>query len=331
MHSPAAVGGTLEVRVSNVGQKTLDEQKLLKYIMIAGPTASGKSHLAVNLARALGGEVINADSMQLYSDLSILTARPTTRDMKDIAHHLYGILDGAQRASVAIWLGLAAQAMTAIRERGRIPIVIGGTGMYLNAAMNGIAPIPNVPVKIHDTLINLYQDIGGAAFRQKLAVLDPVVANRLVDGDRQRLIRAMGVVTATGIPLSKWQAGAHEGALVGTPIKLAILPQREVLYQRIDDRFDLMLKSKVLEEVNLLAKRGLDPTLPLMKALGLSALISVLREEITLEEASDIGKRDSRHYAKRQMTWMRNNYSAHLTIKKKLSKSLLENIFSLIR
>ena len=317
--------------MSNVGQKTPDNQRTSKYIMIAGPTASGKSRLAIDLARALGGEVINADSMQLYSDLSILTARPTARDMRDIAHHLYGVLDGAQRASVAVWLGLAAQAMTAIRERGRIPIVIGGTGMYLNAAMNGIAPIPNVPVKIHDTLINLYQDIGGAAFRQKLAVLDPVVANRLVDGDRQRLIRAMGVVTATGIPLSKWQAGAHEGALVGTPIKLAILPQREVLYQRIDDRFDLMLKSKVLEEVNLLAKRGLDPTLPLMKALGLSALISVLREEITLEEASDIGKRDSRHYAKRQMTWMRNNYSAHLTIKKKLSKSLLENIFSLIR
>ena len=331
MHSPAAVGGTLEVRVSNVGQKTLDEQKLLKYIMIAGPTASGKSHLAVNLARALGGEVINADSMQLYSDLSILTARPTTRDMKDIAHHLYGILDGAQRASVAIWLGLAAQAMTAIRERGRIPIVIGGTGMYLKAAMNGIAPIPNVPVKIHDTLTNLYQDIGGAAFRQKLAALDPVVANRLVDGDRQRLIRAMGVVTATGTPLSKWQAGAHEGALVGKPVKLAILPQREVLYQRIDDRFDLMLNSKVLEEVHLLAQRRLDPTLPLMKALGLSALISVLKEEITMEEASYIGKRDSRHYAKRQMTWMRNNYSAHFTIKKKLSKSLLENIFSLIR
>ena len=317
--------------MSNIGQKTLDKQTPLKYIMIAGPTASGKSHLAVEVARALGGEVINADSMQLYSDLSILTARPTARDMRDIAHHLYGVLDGAQRASVAVWLGLAAQAMTAIRERGRIPIVIGGTGMYLSAAINGIAPIPNVPVKIHDSLITLYQDIGGAAFRQKLAALDPVVANRLVDGDRQRLIRAMGVVTATGIPLSKWQAGAHEGALLGRPIKLAILPQREILYQRIDDRFDLMLKSKVLEEVHLLAKRRLDPTLPLMKAMGLSALISVLKGEITLEEASYIGKRDSRHYAKRQMTWMRNNYNAHFTIKKKLSKSLVENIFSLIR
>ncbi|MFL2845449.1 MAG: tRNA (adenosine(37)-N6)-dimethylallyltransferase MiaA [Candidatus Puniceispirillaceae bacterium] len=317
--------------MSNAAWNTLDKQNLLKYIMIAGPTASGKSQLAVDLARALDGEVINADSMQLYSDLSILTARPSSADMRDIVHHLYGVIDGAQRASVAVWLGLAAEAMAAIRERGRIPIIIGGTGMYLNAAVNGIAPIPNVPVKIHNAVTILFQDIGGAAFRQKLAALDPTAAAWLVDGDRQRLIRAMGVVTATGTPLSEWQAGAHEGALVGRPIKLAIMRPREILYQRIDDRFDLMLESGVLEEVSRLAKRRLDPTLPLMKALGLSALISSLNKEITLEEAVCIGKRDSRHYAKRQMTWLRNNFSAHLTVNKKLSKSLLENIFSLIR
>lgn len=330
MHPPAANVGTLGVGVLNGAQNTLDKQNLLKYIMIAGPTASGKSQLAIDLARALGGEVVNADSMQLYSDLSILTARPSAKDMKDIAHHLYGVLDGAQRASVAVWLGLAAEAMVAIRARGRIPIVIGGTGMYLDAAMNGIAPTPNVPVNIHDAATTLYQEIGGAAFRQKLAALDPMLATRLVDGDRQRLIRAMGVVRATGTPLSTWQAGAHEGALEGRPIKLAMLPPRGVLYKRIDDRFDLMLENKALEEVNRLAKRRLDPTLPLMKALGLSALISVLNKEITLEEAGYIGKRDSRHYAKRQMTWLRNNYNAHMTINKKLSKSLLENIFSLI-
>ena len=154
--------------MSNVGQKTVDKHKSLKYIMIAGPTASGKSHLAIDLARALDGEVVNADSMQLYSDLSILTARPTARDMRDIAHHLYGVLDGAQRASVAVWLGLAAKAMTAIRARGRIPIVIGGTGMYLDAAINGIAPTPDVPITIHDAATTLYEEIGGAAFRQKL-------------------------------------------------------------------------------------------------------------------------------------------------------------------
>ena len=330
MHSPAANGGTLEIIVSNAAQNTLDKKKRLEYIMIAGPTASGKSHLAVDLARALDGEVVNADSMQLYSDLSILTARPSARDMGGVVHHLYGILDGAERASVAVWLGLAAEAMTAIRGRGRLPIVIGGTGMYLHAAMNGIAPTPDVPIKIHNTATALYQEIGGAAFRQKLAVLDPTLAAQLVDGDRQRLIRAMGVVTSTGIPLSTWQAGEHKGALEGRPIKLAILPPREVLYKRIDDRFDLMLKSNVLEEVDRLAKRRLDPSLPLMKALGLSALTSVLNGEMTIEEAGYVSKRDSRHYAKRQMTWLRNNYNAHKTINKKLSESLLENIFSLV-
>ena len=317
--------------MSNAARNNLNKQNLPEYIMIAGPTASGKSQLAVELAGAIGGEVINADSMQLYSDLSVLTARPSARDFKGVAHHLYGILDGAQRASVAVWLGLAAEAMAVIRARGRIPIVIGGTGMYLDAAMNGIAPVPDVPIKIHDAATDLYQDIGGAAFRQKLAALDPQIADKLVDGDSQRLIRAMGVVTATGTSLSKWQAGAHKGALVGRPIKLAILPPREILYQRIDDRFDLMLESNVLEEVRRFAKRRLDPTLPLMKALGLSALISVLNKEKTLEEAVSICKRDSRHYAKRQMTWLRNNYNAHMTINMKLSKSLIESIFSLIR
>ena len=331
MYSPAANGGTLEVVVSNAAQNSVDKHKHLKYIMIAGPTASGKSQLAVELARALNGEVVNADSMQLYSDLSILTARPSAQDMGDIAHHLYGVLDGAKRSSVAVWLGLAAEAMAKIRARGRMPIVIGGTGMYLDAAMNGIAPTPAVPLKIHNAATTLYHDIGGAAFRQKLNVLDPTAAAKLVDGDRQRLIRAMGVVIATGIPLSTWQAVAHEGALEGRPIKLAILPPRKILYKYIDDRFDLMLESEAVQEARRLARRRLDPTLPVMKALGLSALISVLNDEITLEEASYIGKRDSRRYAKRQMTWLRNNYNAHITINKKLSKSLVENIFSIIR
>lgn len=316
--------------MSNARKNASDKKPDISYIMIAGPTASGKSQLAINLAHALDGEVINADSIQLYADLSILTARPSASDMKDIPHHLYGVLDGAQRASVAIWLALAAEAMAAIRGRGRMPIVIGGTGMYLDAAMNGIAPIPNVPAKIHDATTTLYQDIGGAAFRQNLATLDPLAAARLTDGDRQRLIRAMGVVTATGTPLSSWQAGAHEGALAGRPVTLAMLPPREILYQRINNRFDLMLEAGALDEVCRLAARQLDPTLPLMKALGVVALKSVLDGEMTCDEAAYISKRDSRHYAKRQMTWLRNNYNTQITINTKLSKSLIDNIFSLI-
>ena len=338
MQSPAVHRGVLEIKVSNAMHEALKKARNIasmqktanSYIMIAGPTASGKSQLAIDLAHALNGEVINADAMQMYADLSILTARPSDKDMNDIPHHLYGIIDGSHRASVAGWLRLAAQSMAGIRARGRVPILIGGTGMYLDAAINGIAPIPDVPAEIHNDAEKLYIDIGGAAFRQNLAILDPLTAARLVDGDRQRLIRAMGVLRATGKPLSKWQATPHEGALVGNPIKLAMLPPREILYQCIDDRFDVMLRAGALDEVCRLAKRQLDPTLPMMKAIGVKALKSFLDGELTLSEAGYIGKRDSRHYAKRQMTWLRNNYNAQITINTKLSKSLMEKIFSLI-
>ena len=301
------------------------------YIMIAGPTASGKSQLAVDLACQLDGEVINADSMQLYADLSILTARPSKADMQDTPHHLYGVLDGGHRASVAAWLELAATAMTAIRARGKMPIIIGGTGMYLDAAVHGIAPIPDVPATIHEDCMALFDAIGGAAFRQKLALHDPLVASRLADGDRQRLIRAMGVFNATGIALGQFQQAEHKGALAGRPVKIAMLPPRDVLYARIDARFDVMLEQGAMDEVRQLMSRQLDPSLPLMKALGVTALKAVLEQEMTVDEAAYIAKRDSRHYAKRQMTWLRNNYNAQITLNTKLSESFMESIFSLIR
>jgi len=317
--------------VSKAAQNALKNLKPTSYIMIAGPTASGKSELAVDLARQLNGEVVNADSMQLYADLSILTACPSKADMQNIPHHLYGVLDGGHRASVATWLELAATAMTAIRARGKMPIIIGGTGMYLDAAVNGIAPIPDVPANIHDDCMMLFDVIGGAAFRQKLALHDPLVASRLADGDRQRLIRAMGVFNSSGIALGQFQKADHKSALIGRPVKIAMLPPRDVLYARIDARFDEMLEQGAMGEVKQLINRQLDPSLPLMKALGVTALKAVLDQEMTIDEAAYIAKRDSRHYAKRQMTWLRNNYSAQITLITKLSESLMENIFSLIR
>ena len=317
--------------MSKALQNALKNAMHAKYIMIAGPTASGKSQLAVDLAWQLDGEVINADSMQLYTDLSILTACPSKADMQNIPHHLYGVLDGGYRASVATWLELAATAMTAIRARGKMPIIIGGTGMYLDAAVNGIAPIPDVPANIHEDCMTLFDAIGGAAFRQKLALYDPLVASRLADGDRQRLIRAMGVFNASGIALGQFQKADHKSALIGRPVKIAMLPPRDVLYSRIDARFDEMLEQGAMGEVKQLIKRQLDPSLPLMKALGVTALKAVLDQEMTIDEAAYIAKRDSRRYAKRQMTWLRNNYSAQITLITKLSESLMENIFSLIR
>ncbi len=301
------------------------------YIMIAGPTASGKSQLAIDLARRFGGAVINADSMQLYADLTVLTARPQPQEMQDIPHHLFGICDAAHRASVAEWLGLAATAIANVRAAGQLPIIVGGTGMYLQAGLRGIAPVPDVPADLHQHCIDLYRELGGAKFRDALAGYDADIAARLVDGDSQRLVRAMGVAMATDRPLSWWQQQPHKGALLGSVVTIAMMPPRPTLYDRINQRFDHMLMHGAVDEVARLMARQLDPGLPLMKALGVKPIADFLKGDITKDDAAFIAKRDSRRYAKRQMTWIRNNFNAQITVEKKYSESLYEKIFSLIR
>ncbi|MEL0290413.1 MAG: tRNA (adenosine(37)-N6)-dimethylallyltransferase MiaA [Alphaproteobacteria bacterium] len=301
------------------------------YIMIAGPTASGKSQLAIDLARRFGGAVINADSMQLYADLTVLTARPQPQEMQDIPHHLFGICDAAHRASVAEWLGLAATAIANVRAAGQLPIIVGGTGMYLQAGLRGIAPVPDVPADLHQHCIDLYRELGGAKFRDALAGYDADIAARLVDGDSQRLVRAMGVAMATDRPLSWWQQQPHKGALLGSVVTIAMMPPRPTLYDRINQRFDHMLMHGAVDEVARLMARQLEPGLPLMKALGVAPIADFLKGDITKDDAAFIAKRDSRRYAKRQMTWIRNNFNAQITVKKKYSESLYKKIFSLIR
>ena len=298
--------------------------------MIAGPTASGKSQLAIDLAKQCGGAIINADSMQLYADLSILTARPQPREMQDIPHYLFGIFDAAHRASVAEWLGHVATAIAAVRASGQLPIIIGGTGMYLQAGLRGIAPVPEVPPQTHQKCVDLYKRLGGAKFREALGADDPAIAVRLADGDSQRLIRAMGVVLATGRPLSWWQQQPHKGAISGTAVTIALVPPRSMLYDRINKRFDSMFAGGAADEVRSLMTRQLDPGLPLMRALGVAPLMAFLREEITEDQAKFIAKRDTRRYAKRQMTWIRNNFNAQIILEKKYSESFYEKIFSLI-
>jgi len=299
--------------------------------MIAGPTASGKSQLAIDLARRFNGAVINADSMQLYADLAILTARPQPQDIEDMPHHLFGICDAAHRASVAEWLGLAATAIADVRSAGQLPIIVGGTGMYLQAGLRGIAPVPDVPADLHQHCIDLYRQLGGAKFRDMLAGYDADIAARLVDGDSQRLIRAMGVAMATDRPLSWWQQQPHKGAFLGSVITIAMMPPRPTLYDRINQRFDHMLAHGAVDEVARLMARQLDPGLPLMKALGVAPIAAFLAGNMTKDDAAFIAKRDSRRYAKRQMTWIRNNFNAQITVEKKYSESLYEKIFSLIR
>ena len=301
-----------------------------RYLMICGPTAAGKSAVALALAEQVGGTVINADSMQVYRDLRVVTARPSADEEARAPHRLYGIVDGSERASVASWLNLAAAAVDEARKAGRLPIIVGGTGMYLQAARDGIAPIPEVPAEIHQACLDELVARGGAAFRDELSKLDKETAARLFDGDSQRLVRAMGVVRATGRPISAWQSDPHQGALAGEAVAISVMPPRADTYARIDRRFAQMMEEGAVEEVEALAARRLDPSLPVMKAIGVREILAMQNGEIDRDRAIELASRDSRHYAKRQMTWIRNNYRAEIDINEKFSARIIKEIFSIL-
>ncbi|WP_315796347.1 tRNA (adenosine(37)-N6)-dimethylallyltransferase MiaA [Bradyrhizobium sp. SZCCHNRI3043] len=277
-----------------------------KAVLIAGPTASGKSALAMELAQKAGGVVINTDSMQVYRDLRILTARPTPDDEAAVPHRLYGHVDASVNYSAGHYVRDAAVVLAEVHAAGRLPIFIGGTGLYFKALTRGLAAVPPVPDEVRDAVrLRLDRD-GVEALHAELARRDPAAGARLTVRDRTRVARALEVIEATGRPLAEWHAETTPPLLPeGSYRALFIAPERETLYARIDARFDLMLDRGALEEVEQLAARGLDPLLPAMKAHGVPALIRYLRGEITREEAAVIGKADTRHYAKRQFTWFR--------------------------
>ena len=253
-------------------------------ILIAGPTASGKSALALELAAALGGMIINADALQIYRDLRILSARPDEAALARVPHRLYGYLDAAERGSAGRWRELALLEIAASHRAGRVPIVVGGTGLYLRALQHGLAAIPPIPAAIREEAAGLYRVLGGAAFRERLATLDPVAAARLSPGDRQRLMRAWEVVHATGRPIGEWQAGPA----AASPFRFAsilLAPPREALYAACNVRFHGMIAAGALDEAATLAARGLDPELPAMKAVGVAELLRHLRGDIALDEA----------------------------------------------
>ena len=289
------------------GMMTADQT--LPLVVVAGPTASGKSGLALRLAAMCGGVVINADSMQVYADLPILTAVPDAADRAAVPHAGYAVLDGSVRCSVAQWLAITRDAVAAARHAGQVPILTGGTGMYLRAALEGIAPLPEIDPALRAEVVALHQRLGGTAFRRALAELDPDLAARLEDGDSQRLIRGMEVARATGKPLSLLQKAPPEGAISGPRLTLLVDPPRPVLYQRIDARFPMMLDAGAAEEAAQYLARALDPTLPLMKAVGLAPVAALLRGEISRDEAIETATRDTRRFAKRQVTWFRHQYA----------------------
>lgn len=274
-------------------------------VLILGPTASGKTALALALAKTLDGEIVNADSMQVYRDLRILTARPTPEEEAQSPHHLFGTVDGAQRFSVGQWQRAAVPVVEAIRARGRTAILVGGTGLYFKALTEGLAAIPEPPEALTAALRAKLSALGPQALHGMLALEDPAAAARLSAADGVRIVRALAVKAATGQSILAFQeARALPSLAAGEWVGVALTPPRGALYAAIDQRFEAMMRQGALEEVRALVGRGLDPTLPLMKAHGVPWLQASLRQEMALETATSLGKRDTRHYAKRQFTWI---------------------------
>lgn len=300
-------------------------------LVVAGPTASGKSGLALRLACELGGVVINADSMQVYAGLPILTAQPSDADQAEAPHRLYGILSPAEICSAARWRDLAAAEMEAAWGAGRLPIVVGGTGLYIRSLMRGLSPIPDIPDPIRNAARARMAEMGNAAFHAALAERDPVMAARLEVGDSQRLSRAWEVLEATGRSLAEWQAEPMTGGVPAHWFTIALLPERDRLYAACDRRFRAMVKAGALDEAAAVARLGLDPALPAMKALGLRELTAYLAGEMALETAIAAACQATRNYAKRQRTWFRHQLNASETVSEQLSESLIATIFLKIR
>jgi tRNA dimethylallyltransferase len=276
-------------------------------LLIAGPTASGKSALALELAAARGGTIINADSMQVYRDLAIITARPSESEEARAPHRLYGHVDAAENYSTGRWCTDAAAAVGEAHAAGRLPILVGGTGLYFKALTRGLARIPPIPGELRTRLRRRLAAEGAPALHTELAARDRASAQRLMPGDGVRIARALEVVLATGRPLSDWQQREGAPPILAPAQALGIFLDvpRSTLHARIDARFDLMLAAGALGEVAALAARDLDPALPAMKAHGVPWLLRHLRGEIDLAMAEEGAKRDTRRYTKRQATWFR--------------------------
>jgi tRNA dimethylallyltransferase len=274
--------------------------------LIAGPTATGKSRLALDLAERLDGVIINADAIQLYADLRVLSARPSPQDEARVPHRLYGVADGADAWSVGRWARAVEPLLAELADQGRPAIIVGGTGLYFRALVEGLAEIPAVPAAVRAELSIQFDSHGEALFRDRLAAVDPEAARRIESGDRQRLIRALEVHAGTGRSLSAWRADTHPLLAPGSWTGLVVEPPRDVLYARCDARFAAMVETGAVEEARTLAERGLAQDLPVMKAVGLREILGWLNGDLTREQALALGCQETRRYAKRQMTWFRN-------------------------
>jgi tRNA dimethylallyltransferase len=302
-------------------------QESRKAVLIAGPTASGKSALALELAQQTGGVIINADSMQVYRDLSVITARPTSEEEARVPHRLYGHVDAAVNFSAGHWVVDAAAVLAEVRAQNRLPIFVGGSGLYFKALTRGLSAVPPIPPEIREAVRARLERDGVEVLHAELRQCDQATADRLKPRDRTRIARALEVVEATGRSLTDWHREGLPPLLPqGQFSALFLAPDRDRLYARIDARYDAMLAAGALEEVAALAARRLDPLLPAMKAHGVPVLIRHLRGEITREEAAAIGRADTRHYAKRQFTWFRHQLPEFEWVKPEQAGGWLESV-----
>ena len=280
-------------------------------ILITGPTASGKSALALDLAREHGGEVINADSMQVYDTLEVLSARPGAAEMGGVPHHLYGTVPAGRVFSTGEWLRAVASVLADIKARGRLPVFVGGTGLYFKALTEGLSEIPQVPPEIRAKWRHRLAEDGPWALHAELGSCDPDMADQLSASDGQRIVRALEIIDATGRSLASFQAGTGKGLIDPERARKVIVePDRAVLHDRINRRFATMFEEGAIREVEALLKLGLSGDMPVMKAIGVPQIAAFLRGELTREEAIYQASAATRQYAKRQMTWFRNQMDA---------------------
>jgi tRNA dimethylallyltransferase len=295
-------------------------------ILIAGPTASGKSALAMRLAEKLDATIVNADSMQVYRDLRIITARPTPEEERRVPHRLYGHVDAAINYSTGQWLRDVGGVLDELARQQSTAILVGGTGLYFKALTAGLAAVPPIPPDVRAQVRERLQREGAPALHAELVRLDPTAAQRITVNDRSRISRALEVVLATGRPLSDWhREGLPPLIEAKRAAKVFITCERKELVRRIEKRFAAMLAAGALEEVRVLSQRRLDPSLPAMKAHGVPWLIRHLNGKISLDEAAAGGVMDTRRYAKRQLTWFRNQMKDWPWAEADAAEELIEN------
>ncbi|MBB4121778.1 tRNA dimethylallyltransferase [Martelella radicis] len=281
--------------------------KKLRAVLITGPTAGGKSAYALRRARETGGVVINADSMQVYDTLRVLTARPSDEDMQGIEHSLYGHVAAGADYSTGAWLRDAAALIARLEGEGRLPVFVGGTGLYFKALTEGLAEMPEVPAEIRAHWRQALEDQGPEALHAILADRDPVMAARLKPADGQRIVRALEVKEASGRSIADYQAETPPPLIRPEAAeKVVILPERPVLHQRINARFSAMLDEGAVEEVKALLAFDLPPEMPVMRAIGVREIAAMLNGEMDREAVIERASAATRQYAKRQMTWFRN-------------------------